>query len=116
MPTGAISRIADLPLWLVGLTVLRAGVCEEVLFRGYGIDRFAALTGSRAFAALVTAFVFMLGHAEAYGFAYMLNILPVTAILTGLYLWRRDLWSNIFAHFMTDAVGLTIFILSRHHA
>lgn len=115
LPTGVINRIASLPLWLVGLTVLRAGVCEEVLFRGYGIERLTALTGSRILGAVLPAFIFMLGHAEAYGAAYMLNILPVTTILVALYLWRRDLWSNIFAHFLTDAIGLTIFILSQHH-
>jgi membrane protease YdiL (CAAX protease family) len=110
-----INGIVSLPLWLVALTVLRAGVCEEVLFRGYGIDRLAALSGSRVLAAIVTALIFMLGHAEAYGAAYMLNILPVTTIVTVFYLWRRDLVSNIIAHFLTDAIGLTIFVLSPHH-
>ena len=111
----AINRIAALPIWLVGLTVLRAGVCEEVLFRGYGIERLTALSGSRLLGAILPALVFMLAHAEAFGASYMLNILPVTTILVALYLWRRDLWSNILAHLLTDGIGLTFIIFGRHH-
>jgi membrane protease YdiL (CAAX protease family) len=41
-------------------------------------------------------------------------LIPVTTILTALYVWRRDLWANMIAHFLTDAVGLTFFFLTQH--
>ena len=29
-------------------------------------------------------------------------------VLTGLYLWRRDLAANMIAHLLTDAVGFLL--------
>lgn len=114
MPAGAINRLISVPVWLIALTVLRAGVCEEILFRGYAIERLSALTGSRIIGAIVPALVFMLGHMEAYGIKYLMFLIPVTTVLTVLYVWRRDLWSNIIAHFLTDAVGLATFYMAAH--
>lgn len=114
MPNEAIHKLMNVPLWLLGLTVLRAGVCEEVLFRGYGIERLTALSGSRIIGAIIPALIFMLGHMEAYGIKYLMFLIPVTTILTALYLWRRDLWSNMLAHFLTDAVGLAFFFVQQH--
>ena len=112
LPSDAIQKLMNVPLWLLALTVLRAGVCEEVLFRGYAFERLSALTGSRVLGAIVPALVFMIGHMEAYGIKYLMFLIPVTTILTGLYVWRRDLWANIVAHFLTDAVSLTFFFLN----
>ena len=114
LPTDTIQKIMGVPLWLLALTVVRAGVCEEVLFRGYAIERLTALSGSRILGAVVPALVFMLGHMEAYGIKYLMFLIPVTSILTALYLWRRDLWANILAHFLTDAIGLAFFYQSLH--
>ena len=114
MPNDTIQKIMSVPLWLLALTVVRAGVCEEILFRGYGIERLTALTGSRVIGTLGPALVFMIGHMEAYGLKYLMFLIPVTTILTALYVWRRDLWANMLAHFLTDAVGLTFFFLSQH--
>jgi membrane protease YdiL (CAAX protease family) len=100
---------------VLGLTVLRAGVCEEILFRGYAIERMTALTGSRVIGIVVPALCFMFGHAGTFGPLYALQILPVTAILTALYVWRRDIWCNMLAHFLTDAFGLAPFVLAQHH-
>jgi membrane protease YdiL (CAAX protease family) len=113
-PTGVIAKLVGVPIWLIGLTVLRAGVCEEILFRGYGIERLTALTGSRTIGILIPALVFMMGHMEAYGIKYLMFLIPVTTILTALYVWRRDLWANILAHFLVDAVGLAFFFVSQH--
>jgi len=114
LPTDTIRKLMGVPLWLLVLTVVRAGVCEEILFRGYAIERLTALSGSRVLGIVVPALVFMLGHMEAYGVKYLMFLIPVTSILTGLYVWRRDLWANMLAHFLTDAVGLIFFYQSLH--
>ena len=50
------------PLWATALVVLRAGIAEEVCFRGYAIERIEALTGGRAVAGLVPLIAFASFH------------------------------------------------------
>jgi membrane protease YdiL (CAAX protease family) len=89
------------PLWLTAIVVIRAGVVEEVFYRGYAIERMKLLTGSRAAAALLPLVAFALFHYRG-GIGGVLIALILGAILTGFYLWRRDLKANIVAHFLID--------------
>ena len=114
VPQQTIAGFTALPIWLLFLIVLRAGVCEEILFRGYGIERLTALTGSRIIGAVAPGLIFMVGHMQAFGPRYLLFILPTTVVLTALYLWRRDLIANMIAHFLTDAVGLGAAYAATH--
>lgn len=106
-----VTALAALPLWARLATLATAGFCEEVLYRGYPISRIRELTGSRILAFLVPAVVFIALHAPSWGFAHLLYVSVVTVIMTGLFAWRRDLWSNIIAHLLTDAVPLILFPL-----
>ena len=91
-------------------TVIRAGVVEEIIFRGLAIERLAALTGSRAMAAIVSGAAFIAVHISGWGYAQLIVVAFGTVIMTVLYLWRRDLGSNMIAHTLTDFVG---FLLAR---
>src|SRR4029453_15303354 len=53
---------SKLPLWLVTLTVFRAGVVEEFFYRGYAIERLQALGLNRYAAAAVPLIIFSVGH------------------------------------------------------
>jgi membrane protease YdiL (CAAX protease family) len=90
-------------MWAVALTVIRAGIAEEVFYRGYAIERIEALTGSRWFAALVPLVAFAAFHYRQ-GWPGMFIALVLGAILTGFYLWKRNLVANMFAHFLVDFV------------
>jgi membrane protease YdiL (CAAX protease family) len=103
-----VAALGTLPLWARLLTLLTAGVCEEVLYRGYPITRLEELTGSRLLAVLVPAVVFVVIHAPSWGVAHLLYVSVVTMVMTVLFLWRGDLWSNIIAHLVTDAVPLVL--------
>ena len=94
-----ISRTIPLTI----LTVIRAGIAEEVLYRGFAIERLQTLTGNKWIAAglplaLFAAFHYRQGLA-GIGIAFLLG-----AILTAFYLWKRDLLANIFGHFLTDFI------------
>ena len=51
-----------LPLWLITLIVFRAGVVEELFYRGYAIERLQALGLNRYWAAAIPLTIFALGH------------------------------------------------------
>jgi membrane protease YdiL (CAAX protease family) len=91
------------PLWATALVVLRAGIVEEVCYRGYAIERIQALTGSRWIAALISLIAFASFHYRQ-GIAGIIVALILGAILTGFYLWRRNLAANITGHFLIDFV------------
>ncbi len=93
---------------------LRAGVIEELFFRGLAIEQLTVLTGSRWLAAIIPTTAFVLLHALRFDWVQLVPIAAVGIVLTGLYLWRRDLWANIVAHFLIDAAGLVTLALHAH--
>lgn len=103
-----MQAIMSTPLWLRLMLVVCAAVFEEVLFRGFMIERLDEITGSRALAGMVSAVVFTLAHLGSWGWIHI----PIAAcgalVLTLLYLWRRDLASNMVAHFVTDGIGFLL--------
>ena len=110
MNMAAVQSLTHVPMWLQTATVIRAGVVEEIIFRGLAIERLAALTGSRAMAAIVSGAAFIAVHISGWGYAQLIVVAFGTVIMTVLYLWRRDLGSNMIAHTLTDFVG---FLLAR---
>jgi len=104
----AYQKVLGLPYWLRFLIVLRAGVAEELFFRGYGIERLQELTGSKWVAAAITLAIFSLAHISYWGVAQVVIAGSAGLVLTLLYLWRRDLVTNMIAHFLTDAMGLLL--------
>jgi len=90
-----------LPLWLITLIVLRAGVVEELFYRGYAIERLQAVGLKPVWAAGIPLIIFAVGHWTG-GVANIVIALALGAILTGFYLWRRDLVANMIGHGLVD--------------
>ncbi|MGI9088006.1 MAG: CPBP family intramembrane glutamic endopeptidase [Chthoniobacterales bacterium] len=95
---------------------VRAGVVEEILFRGLAIEQLTVLTGSRWVSAFLATTVFIVIHALHFDWIQLVPIAAVSVVLVGLYLWRRDLWANILAHILVDGVGLVALALQAHKA
>src|SRR6058998_2344704 len=93
-----------LPLWLITLIVLRAGVVEELFYRGYAIERLQAVGLKPVWAAGIPLVIFALGHWTG-GAANILIALVLGAILSAFYLWRRDLVANMIAHGTVDFIA-----------
>jgi membrane protease YdiL (CAAX protease family) len=93
---------------------VRAGVIEEIFFRGLAIEQLTVLTGSRFLSALLATAVFVVIHALHFEWIQLVPIAGVSIVLVGLYLWRRDLWANILAHIIVDGVGLVTLALQTH--
>lgn len=95
-------------LWLAAIICLRAGIVEEVFFRGYAIERIKQLSGSTALAFLVPLGTFSVLH-YGIGWVLVLNAFIVGSVLSLFYWWRRDLLANMIAHFLVDCVPLVVF-------
>ena len=102
----AVDRLRALPAWWLALSVIRAGVSEEILFRGYPIERLQELTGRRWLAAVLPLIPFVLAHVGPWGWSHVLVAGFGGAMFTWLYLLRRNLPASILAHCIVDAVAV----------
>jgi len=96
--------LAKLPRWLLILVVVRAGVVEELFYRGYAIERLQAVGLNKYLAAAVSLLVFSLGHWTG-GPVNILIAFALGGALSASYLWRRDLVANMIAHFAVDFIS-----------
>jgi membrane protease YdiL (CAAX protease family) len=103
--TQSIDQVMTMPLWWRWITVIRAAVGEEVLFRGFAIERLQRLTGSARLAGIISCVIFTILHVGYWGWGHILIAGFAGALLTILYIWRRNLWANILAHFIVDGAA-----------
>ena len=108
MNAGEMRTLMQTPFWYRLLLVTRAAVAEELLFRGYPIERLNELTGGRVIAAIVTWAAFTYAHLGSWGPAQLIIAGYGGVLLTVLYLWRRNLWANMLAHWIADGAGFLL--------
>jgi uncharacterized protein len=98
------SAFEKLPLWLITAIVFRAGVVEELFYRGYAIERLRMIGLGRFWSVAIPLVIFSLGHWTG-GAANILIAFVAALILTAFYLWRRDLVANMIGHGLVDFVA-----------
>jgi uncharacterized protein len=103
-----VSQLMATPFWWRFISVIRAAVGEEVMFRGYAIERGEELTGSRGAAATLSWLAFTLAHVGPWGWGHLLIAGFGGLVFTLLYLWRRKLWVNVIAHFIVDGASVLL--------
>jgi len=98
-------QAVEMALWLV--LSISAGVCEEVVFRGYFQKQFQAWTGRIWIALLLQALLFGISHGYQ-GVAASLKI-TIFGCLFGLCAWwRNSLRPGIIAHAVTDILAVLL--------
>lgn len=102
--TEGLAQLLDMPRWFHWAVPITAGVTEEIMFRGYPIERLHELTGSLWLAALIPLFVFTLAHLGSWSWGHLAGVALGGALLSGLYLWQRDLIACMIAHALIDSV------------
>jgi uncharacterized protein len=106
--TQMMNQLLAKPRWWRLTLILRGAIAEEILFRGYAIERLKELTGSFSIAGLLSCTVFALEHVGFWSWGHALIAGFAGAILTLLYIWRRNMWVNMIAHFVPDAIGFLL--------
>lgn len=87
---------------------LVAGITEEVLFRGYLVERLVELLGSPLLAGGVSLVAFVVAHYGFWDAEESVGIAAVTAALVALYLWTRSLPVVVAVHVLHDSIGLLL--------
>jgi membrane protease YdiL (CAAX protease family) len=107
LPSATDGSILDATVqnsWLMLLMgVLTAGITEEIIFRGYLIERLDELTGRPFIAVGVSVLAFALPHILNWNITHVVGVvLPLGLILTWLYLWKRNIIFNMIVHIVID--------------
>jgi membrane protease YdiL (CAAX protease family) len=102
---GEMNTLLRYPFWYRLLLVTRAAVAEEILFRGYPIERLEELTGSHLVAGVISWAVFTIAHLSSWGWAQLIVAGFGGVLLTVLYMWRRNIYANMIAHWIADGAG-----------
>jgi uncharacterized protein len=102
MPTAPYQPPAgfmEIFFWI--LLSVSAGICEEIVFRGYLQQQFRAATSSVAAAVILQGAVFGLAH--TYQGWKQVMVITALGILYGTFAaWRRNLRANMIAHAWSD--------------
>jgi uncharacterized protein len=97
-PRGA----AEVGVW-IGLS-LSAGICEEIVFRGYLQRQLLALSGNLILAILGQAVVFGVSHGYE-GIGAVIRIVVFALAMGALAQWRGNIRAGIVAHAAWDVVA-----------
>lgn len=104
----AANAIDTTPYWYRVVVIARGSISEEVVFRGYLIERISELTGSRISAAAVSVVAFSLAHLGYWGWVPLIFVTLAGIVAAIQYLWLRDLTGNIISHYLTDAAQMLV--------
>lgn len=108
-----IETISAMPVLVVLALVVTTAVTEEILWRGYAVERFAALCGDRLWlGALLSAVVFAAGHVPFFGAEWLLYQGSGALALYGYYVWRRNLVGVMLLHLLGNLPILIPTVLS----
>jgi membrane protease YdiL (CAAX protease family) len=99
LPHGSIELI----LWIV--LSISAGICEEVVFRGYLQRQFAAFTQKPWIGWLLQAVLFGVAHGYQ-GINACVNITVIGALLGLLAMWRRSVRPGMICHASMDILAV----------
>lgn len=102
-----VLRMESFSDFLVTLTIVAIlpAFGEELVFRGVLQKQFGELMKSPVAGVWISAIIFSLIHLQFEGF---LPRLVLGAILGYLYLWTRNLWIPILAHFFNNGVQVAL--------
>ena len=103
-----LAKTAALPVWFLAFSVVFGGISEELLYRGYAIERIATLTGSYLLAGAISVGIFGLAHVPLWGWGPALTTVVSGAVATAFYIWQRDLVAIMIAHVITDFAGIIV--------
>jgi len=103
-----LSTIEELSLPVKLVVVGTAVVTEELLWRGYPIERLTELTGTVWVGAATSAVVFLAVHAPAWGVVGAIPQAVFTLVLVGVYVWSRNVVACMLTHGVVNAVMLLL--------
>jgi len=106
----AIVRLRNVKDYIIALIIMGflPGLCEEALFRG-GLQNYLSRATNKPWLAIViVSILFSLAHFSFFGFLYRFFL---GVVLGAIYQYSGRLWLSVFAHFLNNALALTVLFI-----
>ncbi len=103
-----LSNIASVPIMIKLMTITTAAVTEEILYRGYSIERINELSGSLLLAGIISGFIFLAIHYSDWGIAGAIPQVIFTIFLVSFYIKTRDLKACIVMHWVINFLMIIV--------
>lgn len=101
--------LINYPLPILLGIIMTAAISEEILFRGYIIERLRELTGMGWLAVGVSFIIFVMPHITFFGPKWLLYHGIGTMMIYVLYAWRKNLFACMLLHLL---INLPILLLA----
>jgi len=100
---GSIESVSQIPWWLMLFSVFTAGITEEILFRGYVLERIFEWTDSKWLSSFISLFFFTTIHTTGWNLNHIVGVvIPLGVVLIALYWWRRNVIMVMIVHIMIN--------------
>lgn len=104
----AATLIFSMPIWLKFLIVLRAGITEEFIYRGYLMGKLEEMSLHKFWVLMLPVILFTVVHLPGWGLGHLIIVLPLSLTFGLVFLWKRNLYINIIAHFLIDFIAVIL--------
>ncbi|MEJ7643436.1 MAG: type II CAAX endopeptidase family protein [Chryseolinea sp.] len=99
----SMSEVGKKPVWLVFAGICTAAIVEELLIRGYPLERIREITKSDKPGFVISLLAFVVLHINSWNGLHIVGIvLPLGVILTFTYIKTRSLIFVMIVHFLVD--------------
>lgn len=101
-----------LPWPLMILAYLTGTITEEILYRGYALERLQRMTGNWWISGGITWALFVGFHIPTYPMAHIVGfVAPAAVVATLVYIWKRNLTYTVMIHGILNLPILLVAIL-----
>jgi len=92
-------------LWYAPFALITASFAEEIIYRGYAMERLLRIGVGPVTTVLVTQIAFALYHLKD-GLGSVLMVATIGSLFAVYYVLTRNLWVTIIGHFFVDAMAI----------
>jgi len=93
------------------VTIAVAAFTEELMMRGFAIERLQHALGSQWLGVTVAYFAALAAHLPFWGIRNVLELAPLVLVLTLIYLWRRDIQAGVIVHAAWDLMAGVLWMM-----
>lgn len=105
-PSSGLDVILALSIPVLIMIIFTTSITEEILYRGFAIERLRELTGSTAVAVVISFALFVLPHILFFGAHWLLYHGLSAVLIYVLYVWRRNLFACMLMHLLGNLMIL----------
>ena len=108
VPLTSLEAAGGIGATILGIVLVAVvAFAEEVIFRGYLLLRFDAITSNPTVAVILSTLIFTLGHGYE-GTAGIVTVGFLGLVFALTYRWRKSLIAPIMMHFLQDFIGIVL--------